>query len=101
MILLKGIPMRFCLFAAAVLVATGTMAQTVPAEPQANPRGAETRAKLLAADANRDGQWDKTEWLAAGRRERGFGFLDADSNGLVTQDELKAGMAKMKAKRAN
>lgn len=61
--------------------------------------GAEARAKLLAADTNKDGRWSKAEWTAAGRRERGFDFLDADKDGLVSQAELKAGMAKVQARR--
>jgi EF hand len=100
--------MRVLILAAALLAHTAVIAQTpAPAgAPPAAPAGApaagagEARAKLIAADANKDGKWDKAEWLAAGRRDRGFDFMDADSDGFVTQAELKDGMAKMQARRA-
>lgn len=93
--------------AAAVAPAAVANAQTAPAPapapaaPQARSPEAmqEARAKLVAADANKDGKWDKTEWLAAGRRERGFEFMDADKDGFVTQAEMKDGMARMQAMR--
>lgn len=76
-------------------------AQTAPAAPPAPAaapagEGAAMQA-LVAADANKDGKWDKAEWLAAGRREMGFNFIDADKDGFVTKDELKAGVAKARA----
>lgn len=84
------------IFAASLLLATAADAQT--ATPDAD-RIADSRAKLLAADANKDGKWDKAEWVAAGRRERGFGFLDVDNDGFVTQTELRDGMMKMRSMR--
>ena len=58
---------------------------------------ADARARLMAADANKDGKWDKAEWLAAGRREMGFNMIDTDKDGFVTQPELKIGMDRMRA----
>lgn len=78
--------------AASLLLATAAEAQTAPAG-----QAGDARAKLMAADADKDGKWDKAEWLAAGRRERGFAFLDADKDGFVSQPELKEGMAKLQA----
>jgi EF hand len=97
--------MRLMLIAALFAISGAASAQTpaapAPAAPDAPPPGgAEARAKLMAADANKDGKWDKAEWLAAGRRERGFQMIDADSDGFVTQAELKDGMARMQARRA-
>lgn len=83
--------MRIFLFTAMALSAAAAVAQTAPADM------ADARARLMAADANKDGKWDKPEWLAAGRREMGFMLIDADKDGFVTQDELKAGMARMRA----
>ncbi len=83
--------MRLTLLIASLLTATAAMAQTTPADM------AEARAKLVAADANKDGKWDKPEWLAAGRREMGFTMLDGDKDGFVSQDELKTGMERMRA----
>jgi hypothetical protein len=89
--------MRHILVVAALLTATAASAQAIPEGAEA----VEALAKLKAADANKDGKWDKPEWLAAGRREMGFTFIDADKDGFVTQDELKAGMEKMRALRGS
>jgi Ca2+-binding EF-hand superfamily protein len=51
-----------------------------------------------AWDKNADGGIDKAEWVAAGRKEERFAKADADGDGKVTLDELKAGMSKMKAR---
>ena len=52
-----------------------------------------------AWDKNADGVVDKAEWIAAGRKEERFALVDADGDGKVTVDELKAAMAKMQARR--
>lgn len=100
--------MRLMLLATAVLgTATVAVAQdgvaqdtAAPPSPAAAPAAmADARARLLAADVNHDGKWDKAEWLAAGRKEKGFARLDTDKDGFVTQEELKAGMARMHAMR--
>ena len=75
-------------------------AATAAAAQSARAPGAEmadARARLMAADANKDGKWDKAEWLAAGRREMGFNMIDTDKDGFVTQPELKIGMDRMRA----
>jgi hypothetical protein len=51
-------------------------------------------------DTNADGGIDKAEWVAAGRKEARFAKADADGDGKITLDELKAGMARMKARPA-
>ena len=51
-------------------------------------------------DKNADGGVDKAEWIAAGRKEARFAQADADGDGKITLDELKAGMARMKAQPA-
>lgn len=94
--------MRLLVLIAACVLASAAGAQpaaptTAPAPGSAADPAADARAKLLAADANKDGKWDKAEWIAAGRRERGFDFLDADKDGFVTQAELKTGMEKLRA----
>jgi Ca2+-binding EF-hand superfamily protein len=53
-----------------------------------------------AWDTNADGVIDKAEWVAAGRKEERFAKADADGDGKITLDELKAGMSKMKARPA-
>jgi hypothetical protein len=99
----EGTGMRSLIIVAAMMSATLAQAQTpppaAPSPPPANAAAGDARARLMAADANKDGKWDKAEWLAGGRRERGFQMLDADSDGFVTQAELKDGMAKMQARR--
>lgn len=88
---------RFIL--AVTLLTSAATAQEAPPAPAAASR-ADAIAKLMAADTDKDGQWSKAEWTAAGRRERGFAFLDADANGLLTQAELKTGMNRMRARRS-
>lgn len=87
------------LIAAAMLFSAPVIAeaQQPSATPSATDRLADARAKLIAADTNKDGKWDKAEWLAAGRRERGFAFLDGDHDGFVTPAELKTGMERARA----
>lgn len=87
--------MRLIIVAAAIL---STTAIAAGAQPAPSEQG-EALAKLKAADANKDGKWSKDEWLAAGRREIGFNFIDGDKDGFVTQPELRAGMEKMQAMR--
>ncbi len=75
-------------------------APATPAAPGAPGAGAgrgEAMARLQAADADKDGKWSKAEWIAAGRRDRGFDFLDADSDGFMTVAELQFGMQKLRA----
>jgi hypothetical protein len=75
-------------------------AQTAQAAAPTLPNtanGSDQIAKLLAADANKDGKWDLAEWLAAGRRERGFRFLDTNKDGFLTADEIKAGVERLRA----
>ncbi len=45
-------------------------------------------------DTDHDGKVSKAEWLAAGRKERGFAMMDANGDGYVTMDEMKAGREK-------
>jgi hypothetical protein len=77
--------------------AAATVVTAQPAPPTDAAGMADARAKMIAADANKDGKWDKAEWLAAGRREMGFVFMDGDKDGFVTPVEMKAGMEKMQA----
>ena len=83
----------------AICAATAASAQPAPSTDAAGM--ADARAKLLAADVNKDGKWDKAEWVAAGRREMGFVFMDGDKDGFVTPAELKSGMDKMQAMRGS
>ncbi len=100
------IVLPFALLALAVAAAMGSAAvsQTVPgaATPgsAAAPQAEDRRARLLAADADHDGKWSKAEWLAAGRKERGFALVDTNNDGFVDRDELKAAMTRMHERRA-
>lgn len=93
------------LLVVAFLLAGLTQNDASPARaPAASPtpgpemtRRDEMRAKLLAADTDHDGKWSRAEWTAAGRRERGFAFMDTDRDGYLTPAELMAGMQRLRA----
>lgn len=87
--------------ASGAVAVVAAKAQPAPAAAPSAPRPNEGEAlvKLKASDINNDGKWDKAEWLAAGRRDRGFDFIDADKDGFVTLDEIQSGMEKMRARR--
>ena len=80
----KATRMTRNVLAALVLLAAPAFAQ------DAAPSAALTA--LIAADKDKDGRWTKQEWVAAGRREAGFAFIDADRDGYVTRPELAAGV---------
>jgi hypothetical protein len=82
--------MRVLILAASV-VAIAATAQPAP------DAAATARAKLVAADANKDGKWDKAEWVGAGRREIGFNFCDTGKDGFVDLAELKVCAEKARA----
>ena len=73
-------------FAAATL-STAALADS----PQGGPHG----GFLKAADANKDGVIDQSEFLAS--RDKWFADLDTNKDGFVTADELKAFGDKMHA----
>lgn len=53
---------------------------------------------MAKMDTDRSGGISKAEWTAAGRRDRGFGFADANGDGQVNAAELKVAMEKMQAR---
>ena len=77
-----------------IAICAATAASAQPAPPTDAAGMADARAKLMAADANKDGKWDKAEWAAAGRKPMGFGYADTNKDGFVSTDELKAAAAK-------
>ena len=83
----------------AALAAAAAHAQA--ADPATPPAGDDMRARLIAMDTDHDGRWSKAEWLAGGRKERGFEFMDANHDGYLTPEELRAGRDRMKAMQAN
>lgn len=77
------------------LLALASAAVLAPLAAQARIPSPE---KILKAwDKNADGGVDKDEWIAAGRKEARFAKADADGDGKISLDELKAGMSRMKA----
>ena len=112
---------RFIVLAAVVAVVAPSLGHAAPAAPAlppppldsvaatavpdampdaaGRPNADDRRARLMAMDTDHDGSFSKAEWLAAGRKERGFDFLDTDHDGKVTIAELRAGRAAMQARR--
>ena len=72
------------------LIASAATAAPTAADAEA------ARAKMQAADANKDGKWSKDEWVAAGHKGIHFGMVDANKDGFVDQPEIKAGMEMMR-----
>ncbi len=68
------------------------LAQTDTPQPARDPA-----AMFARVDTNKDGVITLEEWLAIGRREIGFKFLDADHDGKMTPTEFAEGVAKFGA----
>ena len=73
------------------LLAAAVIAQSPIA--MAQDASAKAREMFIKADTNQDGALSLEEWKAAGRRDRGFAMIDADHDGKVTPDELRAAAA--------
>ncbi len=72
----------------------------VVAAPAAAQQPQYTPEQLMKAwDKDGDGVLTKAEWTGAGRREQGFDFSDANHDGKLTLDELKAAMARAQQQR--
>lgn len=69
-------------------------AAAAPASPEAR------RAALAAIDTDGDGRLSRTEWLAAGRRERGFAMADGNGDGFIDAAERQALVERLRARRA-
>lgn len=83
--------------AIAAIVGVPVFAQTAPAT--ASDAADTPRGRFAAMDTDHDGKLSQAEWLAAGRHERGFALMDADHDGFLSPDELKLGIAKLRAAR--
>ena len=100
--------MRPLLTLAAALLAGPALAQPAPVDPAADGAAlsavpadkVDQRARLMTMDTDHDGRWSKAEWLAGGRKARGFAMMDSDSDGYLTPVELEAGVAKLRAMHA-
>lgn len=55
---------------------------------------------LSGLDTDGDGAVSRAEWLAAGRLEQGFAFMDSDRDGRLSPQELRQGMARLQQRRA-
>ena len=67
---------------------------TVPGAAMAQSAPAGAADKFKAVDTNGDGTLSREEWKAAGRRDRGFNYVDADKDGKITPAELQTAAAK-------
>ena len=89
--------------AIAAIVGVPVVAQETPAAPPIAGTGpgdeGAMHARLAALDTDHDGRISRTEWLAGGRKERGFDRMDANRDGYLTMDEIVAAREKMRAMR--
>lgn len=72
-----------------LLLAAPVLAESAPFDAA---KAADTM--LAKTDTDKSGGLSKDEWLAAGRRERGFVFMDGNKDGSIDKGELAAGLAK-------
>jgi hypothetical protein len=86
-------------FGATPPVAGGAAPPALSSDAVPGQRGDAMRAKLMDMDTDHDGRWSKAEWLAGGRNAKGFDRMDANHDGYLTPDELRTGMAAMRAAR--
>lgn len=87
-------------FGASPPVAGGAAPPARSSDAVSGQGGDAMRAKLKDMDTNHDGRWSMAEWLAGGRNAKGFDRMDTNHDGYLTPDELRAGMAAMRAARA-
>jgi len=80
----------------AVLTLSGpALAQAAHGDPQA------MAARIMArADTDRNGTLSQAEWLAIGRKAKGFARMDTNHDGQVDKAELVAGVAAIQARHA-
>ncbi|UAK23722.1 EF-hand domain-containing protein [Sphingomonas nostoxanthinifaciens] len=79
----------------AALFITVGLAGAAPAQTADDAPNAAQQA-FDKADTDHDGALSLAEWKAMGRRERGFNFIDANHDGKVTPDEIRAAMARFR-----
>jgi hypothetical protein len=82
--------------AASALAASLAAAQEGPPPPRRMPAPEEV---FKTWDGNGDGVVDKAEWVAAKRPEDRFAMIDADKDGRITLDEMKAAFETMRQRR--
>ncbi len=82
----------------------GTAAAGAPgrhAARLANADPAQIASRMMTrADTDRNGTVSQAEWLAAGRKARGFERMDANHDGQLDRTELAAGVKQMQARAA-
>ncbi len=101
-IILTGAVAAFAMvaFAGAAVAFAAPPSPDAAVTPAVMPDPVAMRMKLKDMDTDHDGRWSKAEWLAGGRKEKGFDRMDTNHDGFLTPDELKAGMAAMREHRA-
>lgn len=86
---------------ACVALGSGSALAQAPQQPSPGAGALPDPVALFAAaDTDSTGAISLEEWLAAGRQERGFDLFDTDQNGALSLDELKAGLERVAAMRA-
>ncbi len=82
---------RYAMIAAWLLASRPAVAQPAAPPPELD-------AFLSVTDTNKDGKIDRAEWVAAGHREQGFDFLDADGSGTLDRAEVSRGLALLRSR---
>ena len=79
------------------LLAAGVAVAFTALAASASAQGPDIGNLFKAWDGDGDGVLSPAEWTKAGREEDGFKRVDADHDGKITIEELKAAIARMRS----
>ena len=80
---------------------TALIAAALAGPAFAQPAPDAVAARMIARlDTDKNGTLSEAEWLAGGRKGRGFARMDTNHDGQLDKAELSAGIARKQARKA-